>query len=58
MSEALREEQGGDEIAQEETAHDEADQVVRAHSRSAPLTSSSMAMKKRAVSPTYSTSAT
>ena len=56
MSETLREEEGGDQVAEQECARDEADQVVRAHSRSTPFTSSSAATKNKAVSPRYSTS--
>jgi hypothetical protein len=41
MSETLREEEGGQQVAEEEDAHDEPDQVLRAdswaHSRSTAL---------------------
>src|SRR5215210_7184105 len=56
MSETLREEKGGDQVAEDQDTRDESDQVLRAHSRSTPCTTSSEMRKKRAVSPRYSTS--
>ena len=56
MSETLREEKGEQQVAEENGAHDEADRVVAAHSRSTPLSTSSASRKNRQVRPRYSTS--
>jgi hypothetical protein len=37
MSETLREEEGGQQVAEEKDTHDEADEVLCAHSRSTAL---------------------
>jgi hypothetical protein len=56
MSETLREEKGGDQVAEDQDARDEPDQVLRAHSRPTPFTTRRAMRKKRAVSPRYSAS--
>jgi len=51
MSETLREEEGHQEVTQEEDAHDEPDEVLRAHSRSTALRKNREVRKNRRVSP-------
>ena len=55
MSETFREDKGDDQVAEDQDARDEPDQVLRAHSRSTPFTTN-RAKTKRAISPRYSTS--
>jgi hypothetical protein len=56
MSETLREEKGDDQVAEDQDARDESDQVFGTHSRSTPFATRRAMRKKRAVSPRYSTS--
>jgi hypothetical protein len=48
MSEPLWEEQGTDQVAEEEHAHDQTDEVFSAHSRSTPFTTRRATRKKKA----------
>jgi hypothetical protein len=49
MSETLREEEGHQEVAEEQDAHDEPDHVLRAHSRSTAFRMRNATAKKAAV---------
>jgi hypothetical protein len=51
ISETLREQKGHQQVAEEKDAHDEPDDVVRAHSRSTALRIRNAMRKKRAVNP-------
>jgi hypothetical protein len=51
MSETLRKEEGQQEVAEQEGADDEPDEVVGAHSRSSPLRTSSATRKNSPVRP-------
>jgi hypothetical protein len=56
MSETLGEEEGNEEVAKEEDAGDEADQVLRTHSRSTPFRTRRARTKNRPVRARYKTS--
>jgi len=49
MSETLREEEGDHEVAEDEDAEDQADEVLGTHSRSVPFRMSRMSRKMTAV---------
>jgi len=51
MSETLREQEGYKEVAEEEDARDDPDQVFRAHSRSTALRMSRETRRNRAIKP-------
>jgi hypothetical protein len=51
MSETLREEEGHDQVAQQQDAQDQPDEVVGTHSRSTALRTRRATRKNRAVRP-------
>jgi hypothetical protein len=57
LSEPLREDQGEDEIAQQGDGHDQADDILDAHSRVTPLATRATSANTATVTTTKATSA-